>query len=439
MRAIFCFLLSATLAIASPLRDHLGLCVKFAQGEPAANIGNLVDLGLGVVRDSPSNNSWATMEPTAWSYLPSFPPEFQARLDYYKTNGIKLIYLQAYKNPSHSDPFNALAFAKCAIHVAKLLKAQGWTTDKFVIELWNEPHNFDIGPTFGGPWHGADPCPWLNKYVQIANTAIDQMWAYDPTVRLIGGDDMWVLAYHMIDKGIDIRLRGLVVHPYKCFNPIPGIPEREPVDANTDWCQPYQVVDSTGSYASGLANLKAKAFTKNQWGAEIHVTELGWTSATFLQEEVAAFLVRSAIISEAGGVKSFCWFSSWDGPDGPMGLVDNGGNKRWQYHGYKTLVAQLGSYSLKQKVIGSSTTGLQAYLFDGPLGSFEQRLCVWNIERAIQVRFSGVTNPQIAIFDMFGKQLIPQTDQGSYILSASPSPIYVIGIPQGTPFTLTVL
>lgn len=53
----------------------------------------------------------------------------------------------------------AQAFGRYAGATARLLRESGV---HFVLEIWNEPHNFVLGKQRGGPWHGGPPCPWLD-------------------------------------------------------------------------------------------------------------------------------------------------------------------------------------------------------------------------------------------------------------------------------------
>ena len=138
----------ASLCAQQPFGQGVGLVVKFTQGEPLTAIDDLKELGVKWVRDGVD---WEQMELTPGNYLTAFPPTFQTRLDFYKANGISVIYVLTLENPvaypnSTANPHNstdAVAFGKFAEVVAKLLKASGIP---FVLELGNEPHNFKLGP-----------------------------------------------------------------------------------------------------------------------------------------------------------------------------------------------------------------------------------------------------------------------------------------------------
>jgi len=69
-----------------------------------------------------------------------------------------------------------------------------------------------------------------------------------------------------------------------------------------------------------------------------------FTLGSGTEEEVAAILVRAFIGADAAGVKAMTWFSFWDGPDGPMGLLAKDGRKRKSYYAFETLSRQLGEY-----------------------------------------------------------------------------------------------
>ena len=72
----------------------VGLCVKFTQGEPAEAIEHLRELGVKWVGD---NVDWHLMEPSPGNYV-AFPSSFQERLDFYKANGINVIFVLSLEN-----------------------------------------------------------------------------------------------------------------------------------------------------------------------------------------------------------------------------------------------------------------------------------------------------------------------------------------------------
>ena len=174
-------ILAATLTSASVLRaghatdsadrnrtfgEGIGLCVKFSQGQPLKDLGLLTDLGVRWVRDS---EAWVRVERAAGKY--EFSPALKERLAFYRQNNIAVVFILAYDNkiaypPTPDDPcrnINPEAFGRYAAAAARLLRESGV---RFVLEIWNEPHNFVLGKQLGGPWHGAAPCPWLDHYLK---------------------------------------------------------------------------------------------------------------------------------------------------------------------------------------------------------------------------------------------------------------------------------
>ena len=123
--------------------DSVGLNVKFSQGQPMSELPLLKQLGVKWVRDSVD---WPVMEPEAGKYA-DFPPAFRERLIYYRENGIGVVFglwyanAKAYPNtpdnPHHS--VDAVAYGHYAAAMARALRASGV---RFVLEVWNEPHNF---------------------------------------------------------------------------------------------------------------------------------------------------------------------------------------------------------------------------------------------------------------------------------------------------------
>ena len=137
--------------------EGLGLCVKFSQGQPQKDLVLLKDLGVRWVRDS---EGWARVERTAGKY--EFSPALRDRLAFYCQNHIAVVFILAYDNkiaypPTPDDAcrnVNQEAFGRYAVAVARLLRESGV---HFVLEIWNEPHNFVLGKQLEVP--GTEPRP----------------------------------------------------------------------------------------------------------------------------------------------------------------------------------------------------------------------------------------------------------------------------------------
>jgi hypothetical protein len=414
----------AALADASPkpLGDMVGLNVKFSQGQPMSELPELTDLGVRWVRDGVS---WADFEPAPGQYPSAFTGDFAKRLAFYKAHQIGIVFLLAYENPKAypGSPYDAEAYGRYAAAVARLLKASGV---RFVLEIWNEPHN-SLQKPFGGAWNGKPPSPWVDHYIQMVNAAVAAVKAYDSKITLLDCDDMWVVHYWFLEKGLPAALDGFAFHPYA------PSPERAAVDQNTDWCKPFTVVDADASFVSAVRRLRDAGRQKLGHTPQVWVTEWGWEtggkslSGPLTEETIAAYVPRAFILADAAGVQGMCWFSAEDSVDGPMGLEDNAGRKRRQYQAFKTLTRQLGTWTLVRQIAGvdHQTSGLQAYLFRGSGG---YKIAVWNIDGDhLPIRLRTGSKSILHAVDDVGQSIVV-TPGGQVTVLVGPGPLYISGV-----------
>lgn len=424
-----------------PLGDIVGLNVKFSQGQPMSDLPELKDLGVRWVRDGVG---WADMEPAPGQYLPSFPADFTTRLAFYKASHIGVVFLLAYGNPKAypdtpdkpHNQYNAEAYGKYAVAVAKRLRASGV---RFVLEIWNEPHNFGLAKAFGGAWNAKAPSPWVDHYVQMVNAVVTDVKAYDPRVTLLDCDDMWVIHYWFLEKGLPAALDGFGFHPYQ------PLPERAAVDQNTDWVKPWTATDADASFASAVRRLREAGRQKLGHTPQLWATEWGWETGgkspggPLTEDTIAAYVPRSFIVADAAGVQAVCWFSSQDSVDGPMGLESNSGVKRKQYQAFRTLTRQLGAWTLVRQVAGADhpASGLQAFLFRGPDG---YKVAAWNIDgaapavlrakrgAALHAAPKALAAPK-AVDDLGSPISLRQAKGGRTTFMLGPGPVYISGVP----------
>lgn len=352
---LFCILLATVSSSLSAegniprlFEENMCLGVKFAQGQPLHDLEMLKELKVRWVRDT---IPWSYVEPRPGHYKP-FPDSLKTRLSFYQKNNIGVIFLVglenniAYSNsPERPHNFvNAYAFGRYAAHMARELKSSGVN---FVIELWNEPHNsrFAKKEHLGGVWNGRPPSPWVDQYVEMVNQAVKRVKAIDPKIKVITDDDMWIVHYFFLDKGLPSQLDGFAVHPYS------QTPELAAVKYDTDWTQPYHVVDKDQSFESAVRRLKEHGLSKMGKVPEIWITEWGWRVGEkspfgpISEARIAQYLPRAMILAAAANTETACWFSSMDGPDGEFGLKTNQGRVRPAFNAYKTLADHLGKTS----------------------------------------------------------------------------------------------
>jgi hypothetical protein len=423
-----------------PFGEGVGLCVKFSQGQPQRDLALLKELGVRWVRD---HSSWSRMEPAPGRY--ELGAALKERLTFYRQHDIRVIFCLAYDNrvaypPTPDDPnrnIDSQAFGRYAAATAGLLRESGV---RFVLEVWNEPHNFVLRKQLGGPWHGGPPCPWLDHYVKMVREAVKQVKALDPTVKVLSDEDCTIIHYRLLEAGLPRELDGFAFHPY--LSRTMTVPEMTKEGRGAAWESPFVLADEDRSFRSMVRRLRERGEAKLGRTPELWITEFGCPvrtevseNVTFAlgsgtEEEVAAILVRAFIGAEAAGVEAMTWFSFWDGPDGPMGLLAKNGRKRLTYYAFKTMSEQLGDYTLLRQAAGAThpTTGMQAYLFRGPAG---HKLVAWNIEGEADFLTEGRGSDPVRIMDMLGQAVpVQHAQDGRVRLRLSPSPIYITELPE---------
>lgn len=408
-------------------RDSVCLNVKFTQGQPLSELPMLSDLGVGWVRDTVD---WPTLEPAPGQFV-EFPSAFQERLAYYKAHDIGVVFLLAYGNghayaPTDAEPLRPIdpaAFGRYALAVARGLRQ---ASVRFVLEIWNEPHNFQIRKMVTGSWNGAPPAPWVDHYLKMADAAVREVKGWDPSVRLLSDDDMWIIHYWYLERGLTKAIDGFGFHPYTR-----NWPERAAVDQRTDWVKPFTVVDEDGSFQSAVRRLREQGERKLGKTPEMWATEWGWglgqesSRGPVTEDVLVGYLPRAFVSAAAAGVKALCWFSARDSVDGPMGLVTNQGARRKPYFAFKTLVRELGDMAFAKQVWGAEhlTRGVQAFAFQSANAS---RLVIWNADDgARRLWLRGALTGAKAV-DALGEVVEPSTEgAGTVYVTLGRAPLYL--------------
>ncbi|MFI4928831.1 MAG: hypothetical protein ACHP83_01235 [Burkholderiales bacterium] len=404
-----------------PLGDMIGLGVKFSQGQPMRELDSLLELRVRWVRDAVH---WPVIEPSPGRYA-GFDPAFARQLEFYKRHDIGLVALLTLGNPraypgGAAAPYDPQAFGGFALHVAQQLRAAGV---RFVLEIGNEPHNSGFAKALGGAWNGHAPSPWVDHYVRMVDAAVRTVKGFDPSIKLLTDDDLWVVHYWYLQAGLPRALDGFAVHPYT-----PGPPERAAVAHDTDWTRPFSVVDADRSFGSAVRRLREQGRDRLDCTPAIWITEWGWAAGggsvahAVPEPTLVAYLPRAFVVAAAAGVEVLCWFSAQDTVDGPMGLTRNDGSRRDSYHALRTLASQLGDHTLQRQAAGAATptTGLQAFVFEAPSG---RRLAVWSADgQARRLPWTGgATGLGV---DALGKPVAIQ-DGPTPAVAIGPAPIYL--------------
>ena len=410
--------------------ETVGLVVHFNQGETLKHLDDLKNLGVKWVRDE---EGWGRVEKKKGEYV--WPEKLKKRLKFYKENGISVIFPLTYganKNVYPGDPYNLKGYGGYALAAAKLLKKSGI---KFVLEIFNEPHNFGILKKYGGKWHGSADCAWSKHYIKMANEALKQVKAYDPNIKLMPTTDAWSCHYWWIKGGLDKRMDAFAIHPYAHHKGSPG-PDvcHFGQGGEGGWMEPWIIIDEDRSQRSLMRRLRAEYTEKLGHPVEMYITEWGYALGKFkgkrkiTEDLAAAFLPRMYIIGVAAGARVVCWHVSQEMGDGPYGLIRNNQTRRKTYYAFKTMTEQLGDYRLLKQIVGmdNTTKGIQAYLFKGDAG---YKLVVWNIEGPVKAAFDSASTAPLRTYDNLGKSLpIRFAKDGPPILKLDRAPIYIEGI-----------
>jgi hypothetical protein len=407
----------------------IGLGMKFEQGQPLSDLAMLPELGVRWVRDTVR---WHDIEPVAGAFRP-FSSAFERRLSFYREHDIGIVFLLAYGNdhayPPTSDlPHRAVdpqAFARYAAEVARRLKR---ADVRFVLEVWNEPHNFVLRPLLGGAWHGKPPAPWVDHYVRMVAEVVKRVAAIDPKITVLSDDDMWLLHYRFLEAGLPRALGGFAVHPYSKY-----APEIAAVASDTPWVKPFTVVDADRSFASAVRRLREQGRSKLGRAPQVWITEWGWPvganspDGPISEARVAAYLPRAYILAHASGVVATCWFSAQDRTDGKLGLTANDGTRRASYFALKTLSSQLAEHELVRQVAGMShpTSGLQAFLFRR---KNRFKLAVWHVAGTpTRVALTGPLRGA-AVIDVLGRPATVKEGGDDAFVVAAEAPLYLDGV-----------
>jgi hypothetical protein len=418
-------------ASAREFRSGFGVVTKFGQGEPLSHIEFLPELGVKWVRDWVL---WDEMEPSPGDFKP-FPDRYARRLQRYKQLGIGVVYVLAYGNfkaypKTPQAPLSGIdpkALGRYGAYVATQLQKAGV---RFVIEVWNEPHNFQILKMVGGKWNGAGNSPWIDHYAEMLQEVFTQVRAVAPDAVVLDSEDVWVNHYRIFATGkVPTGFSGVGLHPYTDASS-PG-PEVVAPYENSDWARPFRMVDRDRSFSSAIARLRAHVRHYVKVEPQIWLTEWGWrigerTPQGKVDESmVAAFLPRAFVLAEAAGAQALCWFSLYDAVDGPIGLIDNKGRKRPAFEAFATMNTQIGEYHLVRRLTpdANQTKGIQAYLF---AKQSDQIIVTWNAGQNVVWQPLNPTWAPASAVGLLGEKVpFDEAADKRRLLPVGPAPVYL--------------
>lgn len=414
-----------------PFRAGFGVVTKFSQGQPAAQIDLLPQLGVSWVRDT---ELWPVIEPRAGDYKP-FSPAFQARLKKYRQHGIGVVFMLAYANPGAYPktfdqplaPINPKAFGRFAAHVAQELSKAGV---HFALEVWNEPHNFHIREMVGGEWNGRPPSPWVDHYMEMVSEVITQVRRTHPDVPVMTSEDVWSNHYWFARSArLPKGFRDIGLHPYA--NDTSTGPEVAAPHADTDWGKPFQMVDRDRSFESAVRRLREHTKAHTGVMPAVWLTEWGYrigeklAQGVLTEQMAAGLLVRSFVLAEAVGAEANFWFSMNDVSDGAYGLIDNAGKQRLTFRAFVQMNQLLGDHNYAGRMTPAErpTTQVQVHRFTkGPI----QKLVVWsadNRNRKLKLEPSWDVRQ---VQDVLGRPVELSQSDGRRSVEVDGSPLYIL-------------
>lgn len=276
-----------------------------------ALIPRIVETGISVVRQE---IEWHHIERIPGVY--AIPATDRDWLDRARDAGLRVIMVLCYGNPVHADPLDPAAYARYAAWMATELA----TYPIAAFELWNEPTNFQVMRTHGGPWSGTPPCPWLERYAAMVAAAAGAIKAVSPAMRTIinPGEAQFV---HMAQShpAALAHVDGVSHHPYPSRFPPETIPwggaqirARDGVDA----------ADDDHSFRSLWRMTRAHARRCLGREVAVYATEYGYSTynhhrkpgifAGHSETAQAAYLVRGTVLALGSGVEALCIYDFMD-------------------------------------------------------------------------------------------------------------------------------
>lgn len=417
-------------AVAAPFGDTFGMVVKFSQGQPASQLQALPELGVKWVRDTVP---WADVERTPGEFTP-FPTEFRDRLAFYKKHDIGVVFILAYANtrayplsgPDRLASFNADHMARYALWVADQFKAAGV---RFALEVWNEPHNFQMREFLGGHADGRPPSPWMTHYARMIRAVSAKVKSRHPDAPILSSEDLWEAHRHLAETGLlPEDFADIGIHPY-VHGPHDG---------------PEFLAPPMAQRLKGLLGLEAAAesfdaaqralreFTKGKTGTmpDLWITEWGWrigwavNAGTLDEQGVAAMLPRAYMVGAASGAKATFWFSMHDSVDGPWGLIDSRQVTRPAFKAMRVMNQQVGRMTLTGWLGGQAPNkpGVCGMVFQK---GTERKVALWNTTNHdvdIEIPLRWAVGEVVA---GFGANIQPQRTASGWRLKVGRMPLYV--------------
>ncbi len=326
-----------------------------------------------------------------------------------------------------------------------------FNNNTFPDTLWTNPYiqSYDYGKSFASHFV-------QNKHLVNLIEVGNEPWSYSPEV--------YKLVLKGMSKGIksvsDVKVLPCAVQSYEKFNDDNNyislyISENEAqyIDGLNTHIYPY-VFDENGNRIAvnpedrrsqiwSVNNLR-RFVNNNMHGKEIYVTEFGYDSdggnescthnECVSEFEQAIYGVRMAMVLWRLGAEKLYWYyfanvdydSFMHNRSGLTASYRNNFRKKLSFYAFETLFEKIGDFRF-EKVI-SENDEVYSYMLSNPANG-KKAIIAWRPTKANHKTGKTVYVPEItgykAVFDVFGKKIIPRYEGKKIFLSGIPLLIFL--------------
>jgi hypothetical protein len=359
-----------------------------------------VELGYAGVR---TDGRWNAVEKVPGQY--NWPVDTDTLMRQYMAEGLHVLPISSYGNKlwdkgvTPSSPAGIAGYAAFTNEIATHYESDA-------VEIYNE---------FNLPVRNKSACGVTPAcYMELLEPAVAAVKANHPETLIIGPatarqDDAWLTGFYQAG-GLDY-LDAVSFHPYD-YTPESG---PEFLEASVQ-----QVNNRILEYNNGQA--------KPLW-----ITELGWSTAGYSEEDQADNLVRSQAISLANGVERFYWYNLVnDGTDpaeheGNFGILHQ---KSATVPAFAPKQAAVAQAVLIRKVAGKAFTARDAHentgVYSYAFGSEESSTRVAWATTPTTVSYSATED--VTSTDQFGAITTLEPVDGRITIELDGHPLYLDGL-----------
>jgi hypothetical protein len=358
------------------------------------------DLGIADIR---TDAKWSRVETTKGVY--NFPENDGRMIAEYEAAGVDLLPISAYGNKLYDPegtPSSPSALAAYGQFTNKLVEQYGAPEVEIYNEFNNPPMNYSkCGRT-------------AECYVPLLKAGYDAVKATHPEVKIVGPaiarqDDAWLTALYQAG-GLQY-LDAISFHPYD-YTPESG---PEFIEGSLT-----QVNDRVREYNNGQ--------TKPLW-----ITELGWSTTGYSEQDQANNLVRVQAISFANNVEKFFWYDLVNDSNDPGDHEGNFGllnQTTEEVPAFAPKPAGVAEAVMIRQLNGKAFTARDA-LADPTVHSYAfgaedaQTRVAWT---TVAKTMTYAAQEDVTLTDMYGASTVLSPVDGRITVDLSGQPVYLTGV-----------